>query len=144
VLRVATDPGKAHPIVLRRRHRPAQYDALAQTGPLDSQSAVAHRSGRSAASRVRPLLLFRTAITASSMSPRDRVLSPPVVCSERLDRSTNLMCGLGCPLPGKERSRRDAPGCARPYILPHPAAVRSALGSCRGRVHQTDNDIAVL
>src|SRR6476646_8032323 len=36
----APDPGKAGPIGLRRRHRPAEHGGLIRTGPLGSRSAA--------------------------------------------------------------------------------------------------------
>src|SRR5437899_8338744 len=48
-----------------------------------SRSAARHRSGRSAATRMRPPFSSRTASTASSESRGGRGLGPPAACSEQ-------------------------------------------------------------
>jgi hypothetical protein len=132
----ATDRGKPVPTLPRRRHQPALHDALAQTGPLDSRSAVEHRNGHQTATLVRPPPLSRTASTASSMSRQGRALSPRATCSEPLDRSKTRTCGTGCRLRGKGQSIQELHGCVRPDIPPRPEAAEIAPGSFQGLVHQ--------
>ena len=72
VLLVATDPGKARPTGLHRRHRREVHGGLARTGPRGSRSAARYRSGHRAASRVRPRLLSRNSCRGPSISHHDK------------------------------------------------------------------------
>jgi len=72
VLLVATDPGKARPTGLHRRHRRVIQGGLARTGPWGSRSAARYRSGHRAASRVRPRLLSRNSSRGPSISHHDK------------------------------------------------------------------------
>src|SRR5580704_15536485 len=112
----ATDPDKAHPTDLRRRHRRGGHGEPAQTCPWDSRSAAGHTSGRSAAIQMRPPLPSRTANTASSTSRRGRALVQRAACSAQQDRWTIPTCGWVHRLQGTEQSTRGPRGCVRSDI----------------------------
>jgi hypothetical protein len=135
----STDPGKAGPIDLRRRHRPAQHAERVRTGPWGSRSAAARMNARRRAGRRQPPLPSRIVSTASSMSRRGRALVLRAACSAPQDRLTTPTCGSGCRLRDKGRSKREPRGCALPDIPPRRAAAEIVPGSIGGIALLLDN-----